>query len=264
MGELRLLFYFTIMEIRKSERKKAKIKLAIMGPSGSGKTYSALKVAHGLYGNWDKISVIDTENQSADLYSHLGNYNVLPLDAPYSPERYIEAIKKCEQVGSEVIIIDSTSHEWEGIGGILNQHSLMGGNSFTNWNKMTPKHNAFINAILKSPAHVILTVRTKQEYVLNEKNGKFIPQKVGMKGITREGLDYEMTLVFEINMKHYATATKDRTGVFMGKPEFMLGEKVGARILKWCNEDLGQSKPEPQLEAAGTFNPNKFPNGTSH
>ena len=149
MGELRLLFYFTIMEIRKSERKKAKIKLAIQGPSGSGKTYSALKVAYGLCGNWDKITVIDTENQSADLYSHLGNYNVLPLDAPYSPERYIEAIKMCEQVGSEVIIIDSTSHEWEGIGGILNQHSLMGGNSFTNWNKMTPKHNAFINAILK-------------------------------------------------------------------------------------------------------------------
>lgn len=252
------------MQIRKTERKRAKIKLALQGPSGSGKTYSALKVAFGLCGDWDKITVIDTENQSADLYAHLGQYNVLSLNSPYSPERYIEAIQTCEKAGSHVIIIDSTSHEWEGLGGILDIHSSLPGNSFTNWNKLTPRHNAFVNAVLKSPAHVILTVRTKQDYVLNEKNGKFIPQKVGMKGITREGLDYEMTLVFELDIKHNAVATKDRTGVFMGRPEFQLSETTGKRILKWCNEDhqlQDQGKKESEIPM---FNPNKYPNGTGH
>ena len=123
------------MEIRKAQRKQAKIKLALQGPSGSGKTMSALLLASGLT-SYSKIAVIDTENHSADLYAHLGDYNVLQLSQPFSPERYIKAIETCEQAKMEVIIIDSISHEWEGVGGILDVHGAMPGNSFTNWNKV--------------------------------------------------------------------------------------------------------------------------------
>lgn len=131
------------MELRKAERKQAKIKLGLQGPSGSGKTYSALLLAYGLVQDWAKVAVIDTENHSADLYAHLGDYRVLPLNRPYTPERYIQAIQACEDASMEVIIIDSITHEWDGAGGILETHGNMTGNSFTNWNKVTPRHNAF-------------------------------------------------------------------------------------------------------------------------
>lgn len=222
------------MNLQQAERKQAKIKLGLQGPSGSGKTFSALLLAYGLINDWSKIAVIDTENHSADLYAHLGAYQVLDLEKPFTPERYIEAIETCEKAGMEAIIIDSISQEWEGSGGILDIHGAMMGNSFTNWNKMTPRHNSFIQNILQSNCHIIATIRSKQDYVLSEKNGKMVPEKIGMKGVTREGLDYEFTLVFELDLKHQATSTKDRTQLFMDKPSFMISSETGQLILKWC------------------------------
>ena len=82
-----------IMQLRQSERKQAKIKMALQGSSGSGKSLSSLLLAKGLTNDQlDRVAVIDTENGSADLYAHLGNYNVLPLQPPYTPEKYIEAV----------------------------------------------------------------------------------------------------------------------------------------------------------------------------
>jgi hypothetical protein len=231
------------MELQIAKRKQAKIKLGLQGCAGSGKTYSALLIAFGLCGEWNKIAVIDTENYSASLYAHLGGFKVLNISAPFSPEKYIEAIRLCENSGIEVIIIDSTSHEWEGAGGILEIHSNMQGNSFTNWSKLTPRHNAFVQAILQSPCHIIGSIRTKQEYVLSEKNGKQVPEKVGLKGVTREGMDYEFTIVLDINIKHFASASKDRTGLFMDKPEFKITSSTGEQILAWCNDGV---PPEPE------------------
>jgi hypothetical protein len=224
------------MELQIAKRQQAKIKLGIQGCSGSGKTMSSLLIAFGLCGDWNKIAVIDTENYSASLYAHLGAFKVLNIAAPFSPEKYIEAITLCENASMEVIIIDSISHEWEGTGGILDIHSSMQGNSFTNWSKLTPRHNGFVQAILQSPCHIIGTVRTKQEYVLSEKNGKQVPEKVGLKGVTREGMDYEFTIMLDINIKHLASASKDRTGLFMDKPEFKISKSTGQQILTWCKE----------------------------
>jgi len=222
------------MELRKAERKQAKIKMGLQGPSGSGKTMSALLIAFGMTSDWDKIAVIDTENHSSDLYAHLGDFQVLPLTQPFNPENYSKAIAICEDAGIEVIIIDSISHEWEGKGGILDIHGAMLGNSFTNWAKVTPRHNDFVQKILQSPCHVIATIRSKQDYVLSEKNGKMVPEKVGLKGVTREGLDYEFTLVFDVDIKHHVSASKDRTGMFMDKPSFVISDKTGERIMRWC------------------------------
>lgn len=224
------------MQLRKSERKQARIKMALQGPSGSGKTYSALLVAFGLCQDWSKIAVIDTESHSADLYAHLGGFNVLTLEAPYSPEMYIEAIRLCVQAGMAVVIIDSCTQEWESI---LDIHSSMTGNSFTNWSKLTPRHNAFVQEIVQSPVHIIATIRTKQDYVLSDKNGRMVPEKVGLKSVQRENFEYELTLVFDLDIKHRATASKDRTGLFMGKPEHLLSTQTGKVILDWCNESQG-------------------------
>jgi len=239
------------MEIRIAERKKAKIKLGLQGPSGSGKTYSALLIAFGLCNDWSKIVLIDTENHSADLYAHLGNYRVLDLNKPFTPENYIQAIETCEkQPGVEVIIIDSISQEWEGSGGIIETHGNMMGNSFTNWNKVTPRHNSFVQKILQSNCHIIATVRSKQDYVLSEKNGKMVPEKVGLKGVTREGMDYEFTIMLDLDIKHYATASKDRTGLFMDKPELIIKESTGRRILEWCNLGVSIDSIKKEIDSA--------------
>jgi len=228
------------MELRKATRQKAKIRLGLSAVSGGGKTMSAILIAKGLAGgDLSKVVIIDTENGSADLYSHIGDYNVLPLEAPYSPENYAKAIKTCEDAGMEVIIVDSITHEWDGKGGILEIHNAMTGNSFANWASLTPRHQKFIDAILQSKCHVITTVRRKQEYEMTkDSNGKTVIEKGGLKEITRDGFEYELTANLQLDMKHNATAMKDRTGLFMGKPEFVPTEETGKLILEWCENGV--------------------------
>lgn len=238
------------MQLRQSSKKQAKIKLAIQGCAGSGKTFSSLLLAKGLSNDWSKIAVIDSENNSADLYSHLGNYNVLSLQGDFSPENYKEALEICERAGMEVIIIDSMSQCWDYL---LECHSNMQGNSFTNWGKITPRQNALVQKILQSNSHIISTLRTKQDYVLNEKNGKLVPEKVGLKAVMRDGIDYEFTIVFDVDMKHNAIASKDRTGLFMGKPEFIINSTTGANILKWCNDGINVDAVKELIQGAKTI-----------
>ena len=222
------------MQLHQAQRQNVKIKMGLQSPSGGGKSYSALLLAYGITNDWSKIAIIDTENHSSELYSHLGAYNVLNVEAPFSPERYEQAINICLKAQMEVIIIDSITHEWEYI---LEEHSKLAGNSYTNWSKFTPRHQQFINTILQADAHFICTIRTKQDYVLQEKNGKQIPEKVGLKPVQRDGIDYEFTLVFDIDIKHNAIATKDRTGLFVNKPDMrlsVLSSEIGQQIVNWC------------------------------
>lgn len=239
------------MQLRKSERSKAKIKMALQGPSGSGKTMSAILIAQGLTnGNLNKVAIIDTENGSADLYAHLGKFNVLTLDNPHSPERYIEAIEVCEKAGMEVIILDSISHCWDFL---LDYHSSLAGNSFTNWNKITPRQKAFVDKILNSNSHIIATMRVKQDYVLSEKNGKMVPEKVGLKAIQRDEISYEFTIVFDIDSKHFATSSKDRTLLFEGKPQFIINTQTGKKILNWCNSTITKEELKVKIIECNTL-----------
>ncbi|GAA4333283.1 AAA family ATPase [Flaviaesturariibacter amylovorans] len=223
------------MQLRKATRKQAKIRLGLSAVSGGGKTYSAILIAKGLTGgDLSRVAIIDTENGSADLYAHMGDFNVLPLTAPFSPERYIDAIRACEKAGMEVIIVDSISQEWEGRGGCLEIVESLGG-KYQDWAKVTPRHQAFLEAILHSPAHLITTVRRKQDYeMIKEANGRVKVEKAGLKEVTREGFEYELTINLEMDTRHMATASKDRTGLFMGRPAFQPSEKTGELILQWC------------------------------
>jgi hypothetical protein len=231
--------------LRKATRKKAKIRLGLSSVSGGGKTYSAILIAKGLCGDLGRVAIIDTENGSADLYAHLGNFNVLPLTAPFTPERYIEAIRTCEQAGMEVIIIDSISHEWDGKGGCLEIVESLGG-KYQDWAKVTPRHQAFIESILHSPSHVITTVRRKQDYEMIKEGNKIKVEKSGLREITREGFEYELTINLEMDTTHHAQASKDRTNLFMDKPSFIPNEKTGELIARWCElgeEDFNHVKP---------------------
>ncbi len=224
------------MQFTKAVRKKAKLRLALTGPSGSGKTWGALDIAAGIGG---RIAVIDTEKGSASLYTHRADFDTLELDPPYSPERYIEAIKAAEEAGYDIIIVDSTTHEWSGTGGALeiNERTAKAkfqGNTWAAWNDTTPRHRAFIDAMTQSRAHIIATGRSKTETAQTDgPNGKKKVVKLGMKTEQRDGFEYEFTVVLDITHDgHFATASKDRTGLFAGDPQ-PISTKTGAALREW-------------------------------
>ena len=234
-----------MLQLKRATRKQVKLRLNLSAPSGAGKTYSALRMAYGLVGSWDKIAVIDTENGSASLYSHLGDFNTLELTPPFTPERYIEALKVCEDFGAQCIIIDSSSHEWSGPGGCLEANETLAAarykcNTWSAWSETTPRHEAFVSRVLHSPCHIITCTRSKTETVMGE--GKKV-MKLGMKDIQREGWEYELTVSLNIDRDtHLASPSKDRTGMFEGKQPFLITEQTGELIRQWCETGVDTKK----------------------
>ena len=228
---------------RKAERRKARLRLGLVGPSGAGKTYSALLVAMGLGG---RIALIDTENGSGELYANLTEYDVCTLEPPYTPQKYIAAIQEAEREGYDVLIIDSLSHAWAGAGGILDQVDQRKGrgNDFAAWRDMTPLHNKLVDSMLQSRCHVIATMRTKVAYDMEkDERGKIKPVKIGMAPVQREGMDYEFTVVLELDQqRHMAQASKDRTSIFDGVV-FQVSEDTGKQLREWL--ETGAEAPAP-------------------
>lgn len=222
------------MTFSKATKTNSKLRLALTGTAGSGKTLGALLIAQGLGG---KIAMIDTENGSGNVYADLCDYDICNLAAPYDPRKYVQTIHEAEKSGYDIIIIDSISHEWNGEGGCLDLHSREcasgKGNSFTAWAKITPLHNAFVQAITASSCHIIATIRAKTEHIIND-NRQVV--KVGLAPIQREGLEYEFGTVFDISAAHLASVSKDRTGIFPDTP-FSITPKVGEALRNWLNSD---------------------------
>lgn len=230
--------------IRQAERRQAKLRLALTGVSGSGKSLGAINIAAGM---GKKFVVIDTEHKSADLYADVAKYDVLTLDKPFTPEKYIQAINHCEQQGYEIIIVDSLSHAWAGEGGVLDMHEAAtqassSKNSYMAWKDVTPWQNKLVNTIIQSPAHIITTLRVKTHHDLIDVGGKKRPVKIGLAPIQKEGLEYEFTCVLSLDKDSYLyTSSKDRTNIFEGKHE-KLSIETGKRIMEWLEN--GKSSEE--------------------
>jgi hypothetical protein len=239
------------LQIRKATRRKAKLRLALIGPSGSGKTMSALKLAFGIGG---KTGIIDTENGSADLYASLGDYDVITLEKPYTVGKYREAITAFENGGYDTIIVDSLSHAWAGAGGLLDKQGQIanrpGTNSYAAWREVTPDHNALVEALLSSRCHIIVTMRVKTEYVLEtNERGKQVPRKVGLAPVQRDGVEYEFTVVMDIDIDHKAAASKDRTTLFDGWRD-TIAEGTGRQLLQWLESGTDEPAPPPAPAAS--------------
>lgn len=223
------------IEIRKAERVKSKLRLAISGPSGSGKTMGSLKLAKGLGG---RVCLIDTERGSGDLYADLYDYDIISLEPPFKPDVLIEAVRAAENANYDVIIIDSLSHFWADEGGLLDQADKMqaaGKNRFTLWADITPQHRRLVNTMLNSSKHIIATMRAKQEYAMEtDDKGKASVKKLGLAPVQREGMEYEFTVFFDVDQNHNAKASKDRTAMFNNEV-FLIDENIGSRVLKWLN-----------------------------
>ena len=231
---------------QKAERKQSKLRLAITGASGSGKTTAALNIATGIGG---RIAVLDTENGSASLYADQFDFDVVNLVAPYTPERFIDVILAAEKAGYDILIIDSTTHEWSGKGGCLEINDSLAasrfkGNTWSAWSETTPRHRAFIDAMLRANMHIIATMRSKTETVQGE--GKKI-MKLGMKSEQRDGVEYEFTTVLDLmHETHLATATKDRTRLFAGQDPQRINKDTGALLRDWLNSGKADKTITPE------------------
>lgn len=229
------------MQLRKATRQKSFMRLNLSAPSGAGKTMGALLMAYGLIDDWEKIAVIDTENGSASLYDHLGPFNAVDIEPPFTPERYIEAIDACLKAGMECIILDSSSHEWSGPGGCVEINEKLAqakykGNTWAAWMETTPRHDRFIQKVLQSKCHFITCTRSKMETVMGDDKKV---KKVGMKDIQRDGWEYELTVSLTIDRDtHTATASKDRTEIFEGKDPFIISAETGRLIRQWCEKGI--------------------------
>lgn len=250
---------------KKAQREQVRIKVSIAGPAGSGKTMSSLLMAYGLTKSefpnlsdaeiWEKICIIDTENCSGSLYvgkqvgsTTIGAYNTIDLTPPFEPGVFVDAIHMAEDHGMNVIIIDSLSHAWVGVGGALDQQGAIAarsGNSWTAWRSVTPQHNKLVDAMLQSPAHIIANMRAKMEYEQTTNDaGKKQVKAIGMGVIMRDGIEYEFTVSFMLDYEHVANATKDRTGIFDGK-YFVIDANTGKQMYQWLSSG---NVPAPKAE----------------
>lgn len=241
---------------KKATRDNIWTKTLLIGASGSGKSYSALRMATGFAkelsnktGKEERIAYIDTESRRSTYYAKEFDYDILELDAPFTPERYVEAIDIAIKAGYKVLIIDSMTHEWSGKGGCLEMHSKIPGNSYTAWRQITPRHENFLDKIIDSPIHIIATVRGKDKYVLEEVNGKQMPRKIPLGYEQRDNTEYLFTASFMLEQdSHIASAVKDNTHLFEMKND-VLTENHGKELCIWASDgDIDAKYKEIEAE----------------
>ena len=242
------------MGFKEAVRQQAFARIGLCGAAGAGKTTSALLFASGLSPE-GRILVIDTENFSASMavgMPGVPKFLVDSLDEPYTIARYLKKIDEALKEEPDVLIIDSISHAWASAGGILEQVDRIksgGANSMQAWREQTPKHNAFVNKLLGMPCHLICTMRSQTQYVIerDDRTGKNVPRKVGMKPIQREGMDYEFTTVLDIDQsEHFAKPSKDRTGLYDGEMPGPISPNHGFAMREWF--ESGAEVPEMPVE----------------
>jgi hypothetical protein len=232
---------------QKAKREKIWIKILLSGASGSGKTYTALRLAKGLASQCGgRVAAIDTENGRIRYYASEFDFDDMQLEEPYTPEKYMEAIDSAIDGGYKVLIVDSLTHEWKYLNDV---HDAMPGNSYTNWGKLKPRHNKFMEKILQSQVHLIATGRGKDDYVMEDKNGKQVPKKVGVGVQQEKDIEYNYTATFNITQEtHVADVMKDNTHLFEGRYD-VLTEKDGVNLYKWANEgEVAPPKPVKKEE----------------
>jgi hypothetical protein len=234
---------------KKATKETIKIRLAISGASGSGKTYSALSIASCL---GKSVALIDTENFSSNRYADIFDFSVCSLDN-HHPARYVEAIKAAEAAGFDVIIIDSLSHAW------FAELDLAGGR-FDGWKNVRPLERKLIDAMLSSRCHVIATMRSKTEWVMEQsenKSGKssMSPRKIGTAPIQSSGIEYEFDVTGDMDYNHILSISKTRCSLLDGKTFLNPGRELADILKGWMmsgsalEETVFQTPQNPRAAA---------------
>lgn len=233
--------------------------MALIGPPKSGKTYTALRQAFILAWPHGRVAVIDSEHASARKYVGISpdgipwRWEGVELEY-FAPATYQAAIEEAGRVPYDVLVIDSLSHAWCGKGGSLDQvdRAAPGGDPFGGWKTVSPQQTALVDSILAYPGHVIATLRTKVDWVIekNEK-GKKAPRKVGTKPVMKEGVEYEFDLVCTLDGLHNLTV-QGRCPAVDGRTFSMPGRDLAEPIKAWLSEapEVPAAPVAPEPEAA--------------
>lgn len=227
----------SILQIRPVKREAAKLVIGIAGQSGEGKTYSALLLALGLAGgDPSKVGLLDTENRRGSLYSDIFDkpFMIGDLVPPFSPGRYNSAMREFAESGVEALVIDSTSHEWEGEGGceeIANNPSKR----IPDWLAAKREHKRFMNAMLFLPCHVIACFRAREKTDFKDPRN---PRPLGIQPITEKNVLFEMTASMLVTNRGYHRSEikipKCLHGILgTGQVDGYLSEQHGAQLRDW-------------------------------
>jgi AAA domain len=249
-------------QYRRAVKHGAKLRFAVCGPSGSGKTYTLLTLATELGG---PIALLDTEHGSASKYADIFEFDVLELDS-YDPLRLIELIDDAVEHQYRVLCIDSLSHFWIGKDGELEKvdraaRRMQTPNSFAAWKQVTPIHNALIDKIISAPLHVLVSMRSKTEWILDrdDRTGKTVPRKVGLAPVMRDGIEYEFDVCGEMDQENTLHVTKSRCPKLSGGVFPKPGRHLADVLKEWLGTDATPDEVrQPPSDAPVTpVEPNK-------
>ena len=237
---------------QKATKQQIKARIGLAGPTGSGKTWTALEMATVLAEASDgRIAVVDTERRSASLYADRFDFDAMAMDPPYEPQRCADALRAAEANGYTVAVIDSLTHFWQGEGGTLDivdavAQKSYGGNKYAGWAVGTPALRYLVDTILGVDLHVIVTMRSKMDYVEEVVNGRKTYVRVGMAPIMRDGIEYEFTVLGDVDLEHRIVINKTRCAELDGKV-IQPGRARDAAVtfLDW----LENGEPDPAIEA---------------
>lgn len=255
---------FDLGSFEQARRYKRKARIAIYGASGGGKTRTALEFASFIAGVEGKqVAYIDTEKGSATLYSPAdpaaklkeGEFNFIhcPADPPFDHTWLIDGIRQIAASGQfSVLVIDSLSHWWFGEGGLLDQKEALAKtpkyDSFSAWSEISKRYNALVEAIIDANIHMIVTMRSKQEYERKEdSNGRKTIERVGLAPVFRDDILYEVDLALLMNIGAICQVDKTRFNEFQGK----VTEKPGAAFIRPFYEWLSGSSDDPYAYGNG-------------
>jgi hypothetical protein len=260
----------TNMAFKPAVKHNAKLRLAISGPAGSGKTFTLLKLATEL-AQGGKIAVNDTEHGSASKYAHTAactddckddSHFTFDVHEPskFDPRELIKDIDEAVKHGYAVFVCDSLSHYWMGPDGELDlvdnaAKQSRSGNSFAAWKTVTPYHNALVDKMLSAPIHILVSMRTKTEWVIEKDDkGKSVPRKVGLQPVMRDGIEFEFDVCGDIDQDNTLTITKTRCSALTGKSINRPGAEMAATLKTWLGSPAAQV-PRRDGDAAGTTQP---------
>lgn len=227
-------------------RHEAKARVAMIGPTGSGKTWTSLQFARILAGETGRIGLIDTENASASLYADVHDFQTAAWYPPYDAAKLAAAIHDAAKQ-FDVLVVDSLTHFWQGDGGVLDIVEQEGaknrGNKFAGWAKGTPLWRSLLDALIFAPCHVIVTMRSKMDYVqTTDANGRAKVEKMGMAPVARNDVEYEFTIVGELDQSHRLTITKSRCSALADQ---VAAPHQSAKLAEVLVDWLSSATPDP-------------------
>jgi hypothetical protein len=251
---------------QRAKREGIHLIAGLAGATGSGKTMSALRLATGMAGG-EPFAYIDTEAGRALHYADDFRFDHGTLDPPFTPARYIEAIKAADEAGYPVIVVDSGSHEHAGEGGLLDAHeevlSRMAGTdwkkreamTFAAWVEPKRQHQLFVNRLLQLKAHLIICLRAQEKIELakNDKGKLEVRPKRSLVGLDGWMPICERNLPFELTLSLLFTPDEPGVPKPIKLPEALrlllpldvpVNEEAGAKLAEWAK---GDEKENPDI-----------------